>query len=77
MSTPAPPLLTTVNSQVFLQMVFIFEGLATLSAFELAIACSLGQHLVLGGKEEKKKRYQHEFYARETMNFKLKKQKLN
>lgn len=56
MSTPAPPLLTTVNSQVFLQMVFIFEGLATLSAFELAIACSLGQHLVLGGKEEKKKR---------------------
>lgn len=38
---------TTVNSQVFLQMVFIFEGLATLSAFELTIACSLGQHLVL------------------------------
>lgn len=55
MSTPAPPLLTTVNSQVFLQMVFIFEGLVTLSAFELAIACSLGQHLVLGGKEEKKR----------------------
>lgn len=51
MSTPAPPLLTTVNSQVFLQMVFIFEGLATLSAFELAIACSLGQHLVLGFKK--------------------------
>lgn len=58
MSTPAPPLLTTVNSQVFLQMVFIFEGLATLSAFELAIACSLGQHLVLGGAggEENKKK---------------------
>lgn len=55
MSTPAPPLLTTVNSQVFLQMVFIFEGLATLSAFELAIAGSLGQHLVLGGKEENKR----------------------
>lgn len=65
MSTPAPPLLTTVNSQVFLQMVFIFEGLATLSAFELAIACSLGQHLVLG----EKKRHRCEFYARETMNF--------
>jgi len=71
MSAPAPPLLTAVNSQVFLQMVFIFEGLATLSAFELAIACSLGQHLVLGGKRKKKKqkRYQHEFYARETVNF--------
>lgn len=55
MRTPAPPLLTTVNSQVFLQMVFIFEGLATLSAFELTIACSLGQHLVLGGKEENKR----------------------
>lgn len=38
---------TTVDSQVFLQMVFIFEGLATLCAFELAITCSLGQHLVL------------------------------
>ena len=44
---PAPLLLTTVDSQVFLQMVLIFEGLATLRAFELAITCSLGQHLVL------------------------------
>lgn len=47
MRTLAPWILTTVDSQVFLQMVFIFEGLATLCTLELTIACSLGQHLVL------------------------------
>lgn len=40
-------LFTTVNPQVFFQMVFVFEGLATFCAFELAIASSLVQQLVL------------------------------
>lgn len=48
MRVQAPQLLTTVDSQVFLQVVLIFEGFATLCALELTIAGSLGQHLVLG-----------------------------
>lgn len=34
-------LLTAMNPEVFLQMVLVFEGLATLGAFELAVACRL------------------------------------
>lgn len=33
---------TTVNSQVFFQVVLVLEGLATLRALELAVTCSLG-----------------------------------
>lgn len=53
-----PQRLTAMDSQVFLQMVLILEGLATLGALELTVARSLGQHLVLG-----ELRRQHEFYA--------------
>lgn len=61
MRTLAPQQLTAVDSQVFLQMVFVFEGLATLRALELTIACSLGQQLVLG-----EQRHQHEFLCKYT-----------
>lgn len=41
------PPLTAMNPEVFLQMVFVFEGLATLGAFELAVAGRLVEQLVL------------------------------
>lgn len=41
------PLLTAMNPEVFLQMVLVFEGLATLGAFELAVAGRLVEQLVL------------------------------
>lgn len=41
------PLLTAVDPEVFLQMVLVFEGLATLCAFELAVASRLVEQLVL------------------------------
>lgn len=40
-------LLTAMNPEVFLQMVLVFEGLATLGAFELAVAGRLVEQLVL------------------------------
>lgn len=46
-SAQAPLQPTTVNPQVFLQMVLVFEGLATFCAFELAVASPLVQQLVL------------------------------
>lgn len=39
--------LTAMNPEVFLQMVLVFEGLATLGAFELAVAGRLVEQLVL------------------------------
>lgn len=36
-----------MNSQVFLQMVFVFKGFAALCAFELAITSTMGQHVGL------------------------------
>lgn len=43
-----------MNPEVFLQMVLVFEGLATLGAFELAVAGRLVEQLVL--RETKKGR---------------------
>lgn len=43
-----------MNPEVFLQMVLVFEGLAALGAFELAVAGRLVEQLVL--RERKKKR---------------------
>lgn len=43
--------LTAVNPEVFLQMVLIFEGLATLGAFEFAVAGCLVEQLVLCERE--------------------------
>lgn len=39
--------LTTMNPEVLLQVVLVLEGLATLRAFELAVACCLVEKLVL------------------------------
>lgn len=36
-----------MNPEVFLQMVLVFEGLAALGAFELAVAGRLVEQLVL------------------------------
>lgn len=44
-------LLTTMNPEVFFQMVLVFEGLATFSAFELAVAGCLVEQLVLRERE--------------------------
>lgn len=43
--------------QVLLEMVFVFEGLATFSAFELAVSRPLVKHLVLW-----RRKYSHEYY---------------
>lgn len=56
-----PLLPTTVDSQVLLQMVLVFEGLATFCAFELAVASSLVQQLVL-----RKRGYLHELLTNRT-----------
>lgn len=50
------PRLTAMNPEVFLQMVLVFEGLATLGAFELAVAGRLVEQLVLreGGREKER-----------------------
>lgn len=50
------PPLTAMNPEVFLQMVLVFEGLATLGAFELAVAGRLVEQLVLREKKRKRKR---------------------
>jgi hypothetical protein len=42
-----------MNPEVFLQMVFVLEGLATLCAFELAVASPLVEQLVLKGTRKK------------------------
>lgn len=47
--------LTTVNPQVLLQMVLVFEGLATLCTFELAVASPLVQQLVLWKRERERR----------------------
>lgn len=50
--------LTAMNPEVFLQMVLVFEGLATLGAFELAVAGRLVEQLVL--RETKREREREE-----------------
>lgn len=57
-----PLLPTTVDPQVLLQMVLVFEGLATFCAFELAVASSLVQQLVL-----RKRGYLHEPHTDQTV----------
>lgn len=52
----ASMLLTTVDPEVLLQMVFVFEGLATLCAFELAVAGCLVKQLVLPDRQNKRLR---------------------
>lgn len=44
-------LLTTMDPEVLLQMVLVFEGLATLRAFELAVAGRLVEQLVLPDRQ--------------------------
>lgn len=51
------PLLTAMNPEVFLQMVLVFEGLATLGAFELAVAGRLVEQLVLRERERERGRF--------------------
>lgn len=48
------PPLTAMNPEVFLQMVLVFEGLATLGAFELAVSGRLVEQLVLWEKKRKR-----------------------
>lgn len=51
-----------MDPEVFLQMVLVFEGLATLGAFELAVAGRLVEQLVL---REKKGRERERFRKKE------------
>lgn len=51
------PLLTAMNPEVFLQMVLVFEGFATLGAFELAVAGRLVEQLVLRERERERGRF--------------------
>lgn len=49
-------LLTAMDPEVLLQMVLVFEGLATLRAFELAVAGRLVKQLVLPDRQKQRRR---------------------